>query len=436
MKQYFKMPICVATTLMLFGGMTACSDDDKESIGDIPSREDFLQDIVAQYTENSVIPTYQGMADAAVELHAACLAMYNAGAGNVTTAQVEAAGQAWKQAREYWERSEAWLYGPAGDYDVDPHIDSWPLDKNALDRLLANAGEMAKMDTEGVYISSQDYGLLGFHALEYMLFALEGTGMSQTSKPHAANYTAQELSYITGVSGDLRNQCIILEAAWRGEQNISLAKQKILDDVRSLTGISQNNEYYRLALNDLANGLCYANEMNTPVEGSGSDFVNYLEAAQTMIVDGIQNIANEVGNVKIGNPTGQGLSDDTQYDPDYIESPYSLNSINDFKGNIISIEYAYCGLQSSKEYNNGEMLVKPVSYSLSTYVASLNADLDNRVRAAIDKAYNSIGEMREPFAFTCNRNGAYATVNLAAIEACNELNDLFNEVLELIQSQR
>lgn len=437
MKKYLKLPLYAAMGVMLSMGMTACSDDDDTSDdGELSPREAALKEVVSDYTENTVIPTYIGLADAAIELHTACLAMSNAGVGNVTTAQVETAGNAWKEARQYWERAEAWLFGPAGDYDVDPHIDSWPLDRAALEALLANATEMAKMDADGVYVSSLDYGLLGFHALEYMLFALEGTGLSQTSVAHSANYTAQQLSYITGVAGDLRNQCVILEAAWRGENNISQVKRDVLNQVRQHTEIVQNNQYYRRALNDLANGLNYADEMMNPVEGGASDFLNYLDGAQTMIVDGIQNIANEVGNIKIGNPTGQGLSDETEYDPDYIESPYSLNSISDFKGNIISIKNAYRGIQISQDYNSGETLIKPVTYSLSSYVASLDASLDNRVKVAITDAYNAINQMKEPFAYTCNRNGEYAQINLAAINACNKLNDIFSEVTALIQNQR
>lgn len=154
-----------------------------------------------------------------------------------------------------------------------------------------------------------------------------------------------------------------------------------------------------------------------------------------MIVDGIQNIANEVGNVKIGNPTGMGTGDDFEYDPDYIESPYSLNSINDFLGNIISIENAYMGIQSSKGYNSGETYIQPVSYSLSTYIASLDSDLDSRVQSAITAAYEAISAMEEPFAVTAG-SSAYTAINLAAIEACNDLNDIFDEVLSLINSQR
>ena len=441
MKKFLKLPLYAAMTALFSMGMIACDDDENNNGGTTPDelspREAALKEIVNDYTKNTVIPTYEALADASVELHTACLEMYNAGVGNVTTDQVKTAGEAWKKAREYWERSEAWLYGPAGDYNVDPHIDSWPLDQNALDALLANESEMAKMDVNGVYISSQDYGLLGFHALEYMLFAIEGSGMNQTSVPHSTDYTAQELSYIAGVAGDLRNHCIFLEAAWVGEDNISSAKKQVLADVRNETQFAANNVSIQRVLEDLANGLCYADEMNNPQEGGGNDFVNYLQAIQSLAgEDGIQNIANEVGNIKIGNPTGMGAGDEYEYDPDYIESPYSLNSINDFLGNIISIENAYKGIQTSKSYNNGITYAQPVEHSLSKYVASLDADLDTRVCNAIDNAYDAINQMQEPFVITCAQGGPYTDINRNAITACRELNGIFDEVLALIREQR
>ena len=377
MKKYLKMPLYVASLALMTAGVASCSDDEGPGTSARDKREAALRLVVNDYVDRTVIPTYEQLADASVELHTACLAMYNAGVGNVTSAQVETAGEAWKKAREYWERSEAWLYGPAGDYNVDPHIDSWPLDQGLLDDLLANSSEMAKMDADGVYISSQDYGLLGFHAQEYMLFAIEGSGMSQTSVPHSTDYTAEELSYIAGVAGDLRNHCIFLEAAWVGEDNISSSKQDILAQVRSVADFAANNTSIRTVLTDLANGLCYADEMKNPTEGGGSDFVNYL-----------------------------------------------------------AIENAYMGIQSSKDYNSGETLIRPVDHSLSAYVASLDADLDARVQAAITAAYDAISEMQEPFVVTCSSSGPYVEVNRAAITACNTLNDIFDEVLRLIEEQR
>lgn len=159
---------------------------------------------------------------------------------------------------------------------------------------------------------------------------------------------------------------------------------------------------------------------------SGSIYKSYAEAVQEMIV-GAQDIADEVGNQKIGNPIGSG----TEADPDYIESPYALNSITDFTDNIRSVRNAYMGYQTSD--NDGETYIKPVGHSLSAYIAKTDPELDTRVRQAIDNAISAIGAMREPFAST-SQQADYRQINLAAVEACNELMDILDEVIETVQN--
>lgn len=88
---------------------------------------------------------------------------------------------------------------------------------------------------------------------------------------------------------------------------------------------------------------------------AGSRYVSYAEAVQEIIV-GARDIADEVGNQKIGNPVGSGL----ESDPDYIESPYALNSITDFIDNLRSVRSAYAG---------------PANHTLSAYVRGIDATL-------------------------------------------------------------
>ena len=112
---------------------------------------------------------------------------------------------------------------------------------------------------------------------------------------------------------------------------------------------------------------------------------------------------------------------------DYIESPYSLNSIRDFLGNIQSIRNAYQGSPSV------DGTIQVPTNTLSTYIATLDADLDNRVKTAIQDAYDKISLMGEPFAYTCGAP-EYNTINQDAIDACNVMNDIFNEVKNLLQA--
>lgn len=400
-KKMIKNSLYLFVGTMMTASMTGCNDDSNTSdTTSSSSQEQILQSVITDYVDCTIIPTYRGMADASIELHNACLAMRNAGTGNVTTEMVQTAGNAWIKARRYWELSEAWLYGAAGDYNIDPHIDSWPLDKTAMDNLLNNPAQMAQMDPDGYYVGNMlGYGLLGFHAIEYMLFELDATGTE--SLPHHVNYTEPELNYLAAVAGDLRNQCIRLEASWAGMDHITNDKQQILTDA------------------ELEPSFDYGSSMKNAGSG-GSKYINYNEAVQELIV-GAQDIADEVGGLKIGNPTGHGEEDD----PDYIESPYSLNSITDFTDNIISIRNAYQGCQDADDY------IKPVNSSLSSYVQSLNPELDTRMKNAIQDAIDKISQMREPFAKTA-RDPQYDAINQAAIAACNNVTDVLNEVLNLL----
>ena len=47
------------------------------------------------------------------------------------TVAFETACNAWITAREPWEESEAFLFGPVDELGLDPNMDSWPLDQNA-----------------------------------------------------------------------------------------------------------------------------------------------------------------------------------------------------------------------------------------------------------------------------------------------------------------
>ncbi len=420
MKKYLKFPLYVATVALMGMGVAACSDDNNDPMPDdseLSAQEQALKDVIADYVDMTVIPTYNGMANAAMQLHDKCIEIRsNFRDGSLTEDDVIEAGNLWKEARAYWEKSEAWLYGPAGDYNIDPHIDSWPLDKTGMDALLSNPAQMAQMDDEGEYVGNYlGYALQGFHAIEYLLFELEnttadGTAIAETvSRPHNLNYTNEELNYLVGLAGDLRNQCILLEACWAGTENVTSEKQQILTDTELDKGVNFGE-----------------NIKNAGV--AGSEYVNYLDVAYDMITAGIQNIANEVGNIKIGNPTGMGRPEGgMEFDPNYIESPYSCNSIEDFKGNIISIRNAYQGSPSV------DGTIQVATTTLSTYIATLDANLDTRVKAAIQDAYDKISLMGEPFAYTCGAS-EYDTINQDAIDACNVMNDIFEEVKTLLQN--
>lgn len=418
-RSFLRVPLFMAMGSLMVMSMGACSDNDN-NLGDYV-QESALKPIIEAYVDNTIIPTYKGLADATIELYSACLAMKTSGVGSITDSQVEAACTAWKKARKFWEMSEAWLYGAAADYYIDPHIDSWPLEITQMRTLLANTAQMNQMDDDGNYVGNYlGYGLLGFHAIEYMIFNVNenANGEYDGTIHDKSSYTEQELKYLTGVAGDLRNQCIRLEASWAGIDNVTSAKQEILED------------------NELEPTKNYGDQMKN-AGNAGSEYKNYLEAAQTLIV-GAQDIADEVGGLKIGNPTNHSSSGTAGYDPSYIESPYSLNSIEDFQDNIVSIQNAYMGYQGNRSGDNNTYVstyLSSTNSTLSSYVATLDADLDSRVQSALSDAIAKIGLIEEPFATTAAKATTDDSVDAiieAAIAACDNITDVLDEVNELL----
>ena len=380
MKKYFKFPLYLLMGAVAVCGFASCSDDDGVALSE--KKEKMFKDAIVDYVDNTVIPTYRGMADNAILLADACnkiLTKFNA--GELSADDVKAAGEYWNKSRDYWEKSEAFLYGPVAVANIDPHIDSWPLDKVQMDDLLVDIREGRNWNAETL-----GPGLLGFHAIEYMLFELSTDGT--VSNPHNVNYTKEELLYLVAVAEDLRNQCVLLEAAWVGVENLSDAKSTILADAEL--------EVERSIVN-------YGWQMKNAGAG-GSNYVNYLDAAQ-QLVEGCATIADEVANTKIGTPA-LGLQDE---DDNYIESPYSLNSINDFVGNIISIENAYQGSKAGDA-------------SISDFIKIVDPELDSMVKELIAESKEAIVAIGEPFVSTSNTQAA-----IAAMEVVNDLYKLLDE---------
>ena len=375
MKKYFKFAMYFLAGALMSTSMVACSDDDDEPSNEeqtVSEKEVALKKALIPYVDHTVVPTYKGMADHAVALSKACDAMYEAfEAGKLTSDLVAKAGAEWKLSRKFWEQSEAFLFGAAGDYNIDPNIDSWPLDKNAMDDLL----ELIRKGHDWNIDNNAGYGLLGYHSLEYMLFELSKDG--NTSLTHNTNYTKEELIYTCKVAEDLRNQCVRLEAAWAGMDNITSEKASFLTDA------------------ELEPTINYGESMKNAGQG-GSLYKSYQDAAEE-VLQGCMDICDEVGALKIGKPAN-GSSDE---DKNYIESPYSLNSIVDFQDNIISIKNSYRGSQDGDA-------------SISDFIKSVDPSLDADVVKKIDAAIAAIAKIKEPFAKHATEPEADAAI--AALE--------------------
>ena len=388
MRKIFKFALCAACV----AGLAACNQNGNTDV--TSDKEAALEKAMAPYVNNTVIATYSAMADEGLVLLDKCEQILKAQEAeeDYSTLMAEA-GSAWRAMRKHWEQSEAFLYGPAAGHTIDPHIDSWPLDFNAMNALLNNPDQMAQIEEEGgAYVGDKlGYALKGFHAAEYLLFESEivdGRAIG-TGKTHAANLTHAEAVYLVGIVEDLAQQAILLEDSWSGGK-LSKAKEALITDEEG-ESMSYGENYGSYMIN---------------AGKPGSIYVSYQAAAEE-IISGAVDIAGEVADLKMGNPY-------TAADPDYLESPYSCTSTIDFADNIRSIEHAYQGAQAGDA-------------SISDYVKSKNAELDTKVRKAIADAIEAIGLIED---FEHNATDAKVGEAIEKVKALEKVLD--DEVLALL----
>jgi hypothetical protein len=383
-----KFPLYLMFAALSAGALTACGDDDTDTDG-LTAKDLALQSSVTQFVNKTVIPTYKQLADGTITLHSALVALKS----QKTDVNLTAATAAWINTRAHWELSEAFLFGAVADLGIDPHIDTWPLDENSFNNMMGNSGFLASMDGEGGDVWAGEHlgdALLGFHGIEFIIF-------KDGAKKPLNEITAEQLIYAVAVSGDLRNQCIHLEGAWAGYDALSIEKKAIVDELELPLTVSNGEFTYG------------ENMLNAGLAGSTYRSVT---AAAAAILDGCMVISEEVGELKIGNAH---RGDDVTY----IESPYSHNSKTDFVNNIKSIENAYLG----GAYDSR-------GASVSAYVANVDAQADQRVKAAATAAIAAINAIPSPF-----KNNFSSPLAGAAMDACDELTKALQATKQIINQQ-
>lgn len=378
-------------------GFTACSSDnggneefDLPDVGQattsISSSDKEMQKVAKNYVQAVVYPTYQALASNARTLYSAAQTLYkSAEAGTMTQNQINAACEAFKNTRQEWERSEAFLFGSATDNELDPHIDSWPLDRDELERALTNENLIAgfKSENPAKFVSEHNtefQSVLGFHGMEFVLFR---NGAHRTVEALKANDTDEgvtsvkgidELAFLQAVAADVRNITALLEFTWMG----SAAS----NETKAILSGEGSYVFSKLRYNGLAsNGtMCFGQFLLSPSSNTG--YQSWQGTMNQIFVGGCSNICAEVADQKLGQAyrvaTGQGNT--TEDSKDYIESPYSHRSFIDYQDNIYSIKNSLYG---TRDIN----ATTPVENSMLSLLKKMNYpgynNLINALKAAI-----------------------------------------------------
>ena len=333
-------------------------------------QESYLRKVLETLVSNVIVPTYTNLADDVEDLEKTLNGLT---VNSISQAQINKACEDFKSARENWERSEAFLMGAASDFDVDPTIDSWPLNRSLL-LTYFQSGMSEEM--------LEDATILGFHALEFILFR-NGQPRKVAELQGNDTYTnferisgAQELAYAQTICTLLKERCFQLQVAWEGATDKNSSRLAV---VRS-AGLDYQTEA----------GLSYGDNLTLAgISGSKSSFPTLKSAIAQVLSDdegSCVGIANEVGTAKIANPFAAA-------DIAYVESPYSYNSITDFRDNIRSIRNVWLG-STDKKANQ---------YSFHTFFASVGKDKDSKeLEQTYIDAIESISAMPAPFVKYCS----------------------------------
>lgn len=303
----------------------------------------------------------------------------------------------WKTARANWENTEAFLFGAADVYSIDPHTDTWPVAANDLADVLRDEKAMSNLDN---FIKTANSGILGYHGLEYVLFR-------QGQPRKVDQITNLEYNYICAVAKDLYNATATLEACWDSKES-NAERQKIAKEYVATHLAIDDDGNQEGALDGFQNfGKAFKNP------GTG-DWETALDAT-IEIISGCQDIIGEVGQSKIGLPyTGE--------DASYIESPYAYNSITDFYDNIVSCKNALYGSMDATTPNE-----KSLIYFCQNAGNATLASQANDVVSKLDNALAMIKAMKAPFALY------YADASCkAAIDALGELDEALGKMAETL----
>lgn len=432
----------------MMGGLALCfascsSDDDPtfdlpevgQATTTINSSDLAMQKTTKAYVENVVYPTYQALAKNSRELYNTCSALYKAAeAGTMTQSQIDAACEAFKNARREWERSEAFLYGSASDNNIDPHIDSWPLDHEGLVSVLTNASLIAgfKSETPEKFVSEKNelfQSVLGFHGMEFVLFR---EGKNRTVSAFKANETEEgmtsvkgidELAFLAAVAGDVKNMTAMLEFTWMGNAASNETKQ-VLEDNKYVFSSMRNNGL-------AANGtMCFGEFLLTPAQTTG--YKSWPGTINQIFVGGCSNICNEVQEQKLGQAwrvlNGQGgtTEDGEKESRDYIESPYSHRSFIDYKDNLYSIKNTLYGTRDIDA-------TTPAANSIMSLLSSLSYPDLNKLQSALTEALKSLDDAIKAQGYFVADPGSAAVKN--AIDKIKNLDDELNAAGKWINRQ-
>ena len=319
-----KLKLNLVWVILISIAILSCGSDDEK---DVATATDYSKEITA-IANNVIIKTYKELNEKSAVLETA-VNDFTIGDSD----KLEAIKTAWKEARIPWESSEGFMFGPADTEGIDPAVDSWPVNVTDIGAILNSGNPITS-----TVLNANDGNARGFHTIEYFIWGVDG------NKP-ATDLTTRDVEYLKAATKDFKSKIQKLYDAW----------------------IPNGDNYVDNFINAGKSGKVYTSHV----------------VALTQFVDGIIDIADEVGTGKI---EGSLNSKKGGPDPEEEESRFSHNSKVDFANNIRSIQNIYLG-----DYGETKGL------GLTDVVVAKDKALDTEIKNKITEAITAIENISGTF---------------------------------------
>lgn len=311
----YRWLLAVAAAALAVVSIPGCGDDPPVVEPPKPAPWDQgTADVLKSVTDVVILPVIRDFDNRVAEL----LTAVKAFKAQKTEQTLVEARDAWKRARAPWEVCEAFLFGPAKNQQIDPAVDSWPLDEITLDSMLRSSDQFSKE-----YFDQSEGTVKGSHAIEYLLWGRNGNKA-------LGDFNDREFEFMVACCESFRDATGKLKKAW---------------------------------LPTTEGGDDYAFQLYNA--GKAGSLYSTQAAGVREVIGGLVMIMLELSDAKMGIPF-------TQRSTDFEEARFSGNSKADFIANVLGVQYVYEGNYGS---NSGKGLSELVRAKDSKLDDSIKAQI-------------------------------------------------------------
>jgi predicted lipoprotein len=317
--------------LLLFASVSALlmSSCKKEEVDTKPADFGELKTrVIYNFSDDVAIKTYSAVNNAALKLSVSVQTFEIGFYDGVYDYNINVAKSNWKTLRNAWELTDAFQYGPVTDGKFNEKLDTWPVNVNDIENLLMGTNPLEPAD-----IANLPNTLKGMHALEYMLFGVNGNR-------DASRYSGRDLKYMVNLAKEIQKNCQSIYTAW-------------VDGPESYSA-------------------------NIVYTTKGGKLFKTKKDLFSLMVSGMQNTCKKIVSANLGNPL-------LTVDSTLVESPFSNTSLIDVRNNLNSIVNVYTGRYAGSK-----------GYGLKDIVKDKNNGLDGKIAERMTKIDSAFAAIKMP----------------------------------------